>query len=70
MGTPLFTGLVEDKEGPVITLQLELFDHRNYDQFGTDRVFAWDLLAFWLGLDEGADLRAEASHPPLPLLPD
>lgn len=62
MGTPLFTGLVEDKEGPVITLQLELFDHRNYDQFGTDRVFAWELLASWLGLEEGANLRAEAAR--------
>ena len=62
MGSPLFTGVVEDKEGPVVSIRLELCDHENYNQFGTDRVFAWSLLAFWLGLDEGAKLRAGAAR--------
>jgi hypothetical protein len=48
MGTPLFVGRIEDKEGCVISIRLELWDHENYAEFGTDRVFAWKTLSCWL----------------------
>jgi hypothetical protein len=61
MGTPLFIGTVEDKKERVITIRLQLFDHENYNQFGTDRVFAWKVLSRWRGLDAPPDWYAAAS---------
>lgn len=62
MSTPLYYVKVLKKRGSIIELLLTI-THPDVSDFGADRVFAWELLAPWVAVeDEDNDPRALAER--------